>query len=183
MSEPQVFDGDARLSPPQRGDEVTTLKTFLDYHRDTFRWKCAGLTAEQLNVALPPSDMTLGGMMKHLALVESDWWESDFVGGDYMPPFDTVDWKADGDWEWHSARDDTPQELRDLFDEAVRRADAIIDQGLAAGGLDAESVRENPRTGEPFSLRFILIHMIEEYARHNGHADLIRQSIDGQTGQ
>jgi len=180
---PQAFDPDTRATRPQRADDATTLRAFLDHHRDTLRWKCSGLTQEQLAQSLPPSDMTLGGMMKHLALVESDWWESDLAGGDLMPPFDTVDWKADGDWEWHSAKDDTPQELRALFDEAVRRADAIIDQSLASGGLDAESVRPNPRTGEPFSLRFILVHMIEEYARHNGHADLIRQSIDGQTGQ
>jgi len=180
---PQSFDPDERVAPPLQADDATTLRVFLDYHRDTLRWKCSGLTQEQLAQPLPPSDMTLGGMMKHLALVESDWWESDFVGREYMPPFDAVDWEADGDWEWHSAKDDTPQELRALFDEAVRRADAIIDQGLARGGLDARSVRPNPRTGEPFSLRFILVHMIEEYARHNGHADLIRQSIDGQTGQ
>ncbi len=178
------FSADDRTDPPLVADEATTLRAFLDFHRDTFRWKCAGLTQQQLAEALPPSDMTLGGMMKHLAIVESGWFEETFRGGQTMPPFDTVDWEADRDWEWHTAKDDTPEELRALFDEAVRRADAVIDAALATdAGLDATSSRESRREGTPFSLRWILVHMIEEYARHNGHADLIRQSIDGETGE
>jgi len=178
------FDEASRVDPPVRGDEVTTLRAMLDFHRDTFRWKCSGLTQEQLAIAHAPSDMTLGGMMKHLAVVESGWFEETFAGEPSMPPFDTVDWDADRDWEWHTARDDSPQELRDLFDEAVRRADAVIDAALATdAGLDATSVRESRRQGTPFSLRWIVVHMIEEYARHNGHADLIREAIDGQKGE
>ncbi|MBO0846304.1 MAG: DinB family protein [Nocardioides sp.] len=180
----QSFSGDDRVDPPLRADEATTLRSFLDFHRDTFRWKCAGLTQEQLAQPLPPSDMTLGGMMKHLSIVESGWFESTFAGGEYMPPFDAVDWDADRDWEWHTAQDDSPGELRRLFDEAVRRANAVIDAALADGaGLDGESVQKSRRNEGSFSLRWILVHMIEEYARHNGHADLIRQSIDGQTGE
>jgi len=181
MSEPSSFDPDARVLPPLRGDEVTLLRSFLDIHRDTLRWKCSGLTQEQLNRTLPPSDMTLGGMMKHLASVESGWFEG-FAGRPSMPPFDTVDWDADPDWEWHTANDDTPAELRRLFDDSVRRSDLVIDEALAGPGLDGLSVETN-RDGEHFSLRRIMLHMIEEYARHNGHADLIRQSIDGQTGE
>jgi uncharacterized damage-inducible protein DinB len=105
------FSADDRVRPPLRADETTTLRTFLDYHRDTLRWKCAGLTQEQLAQALPPADMTVGGIMKHLALVESDWFEDTFAGGSPMPPFDTVDWEADPDWEWHTARDNRPEEL------------------------------------------------------------------------
>src|SRR6476619_5393265 len=128
---------DTRIDPPLRADEVVTLRAYLDYHRETFRWKCRGLSQEQLARSLAPSDMTLGGMMKHLAVVESGWFEQTFEGSESpMPPFDTVDWDADPDWEWHTARDDAPQELRDLFDEAVRRADAVIDRALAGGGLD-----------------------------------------------
>jgi Protein of unknown function (DUF664) len=178
-----TFSGDDRIRPPPREDEVTTLRAFLDYHRDTLRWKCAGLTQQQLAQALPPSDMTLGGLMKHLAVVESDWFEDTFAGGSLMSPFDTVDWDADLDWEWHSARDDTPDEVFALFDEAVRRADAVIEEALARGGLDAASQKKDGREGTPFSLRRNIVHMIEEYARHNGHADLIRQSIDGATGE
>ena len=134
---------------------------------------------------LRPSEMTLGGMMKHLALVESSWFEQDFAGGGLMPPFDTVDWDADRDWEWHTARDDTPEELFALFGDACRGADAILDEALADGGvgLDRHSAVEASDGRGRFSLRWILVHMIEEYARHNGHADLIREAIDGQTGQ
>jgi uncharacterized damage-inducible protein DinB len=172
-----------RVDPPLHGDEVTILRSFLNFHRDTFRWKCSGLTAEQLAQTLPPSDMTLGGMTKHLAVVESGWFEKTFAGGERMPPFDGVDWDADPDWEWHSAKDDTPEELRALFDEAVRRADAVIDDALTRGGLEQESVRTSRYQDSTYTLRWILVHMIEEYSRHNGHADLIRQSIDGQTGE
>ena len=174
-----------RTQTPLRADEVTTLRAFLDYHRDTFRWKCSGLTQAQLAQPLPPSDMTLGGMMKHLAIVDQSWFEDDFLGRGLMPPFDTVDWEADGDWEWHTAKDDTPEQLLALFDEAVRRSDAVLDQALAADGvgLDGLSVAEARDGLGRFSLRWIMVHMIEEYARHNGHADLLRQAIDGQTGQ
>jgi len=178
---------DVRTEPPLHGDEVATLRGFLAYHRDTLRWKCSGLTQAQLAVQLPPSDMSLGGLMKHCALVETQWFDHYFRDLPDAPPFDTVDWDADPDWEFDSARHDTPEELRALFDAAVRRSDAVVDDVLArgghGGGLDAESARRSPHTGETFTLRWILVHLIEEYARHNGHADLIRQSIDGQTGE
>jgi uncharacterized damage-inducible protein DinB len=178
-----TFSADDRVRPPLYGDEATMLLAFLDYHRDTLRWKCAGLTQQQLSRALPPSDMTLGGLLKHLASVESDWFEDTFAGGSPMPPFDTVDWDADRDWEWRTAQENTPQDLFALLNEAVRRSDAVIDEALAGGGLDAESQKPDPSQGTPFSLRRVIIHIIEEYARHNGHADLIRQSIDGTTGE
>jgi|SRR3954451_3854557 uncharacterized damage-inducible protein DinB len=174
---------DRRVDPPLHGTEVAVLRGFLDYQRDTLRLKCRGLTQQQLAQPLPPSDMTLGGMMKHLAIVESSWFESVFAGGEYMPPFDNVDWDADRDWEWHSAQEDDPQELLALFDEAVRRADAVVDTALSGGGLEQESARRSRREDSTFTLRWILVHMIEEYARHNGHADLIRESIDGLTGE
>jgi hypothetical protein len=128
-----------------RADEPTTLRAFLDYHRDTLRWKCAGLSQQQLAQALPPTDMALGGLMKHLALVESDWFEDTFPGGSPMPLFGTVDWEADPDWEWHTAGDNSPEELFALFDEAVRRADAVVDEALAGPGLDAESQKTDGR--------------------------------------
>jgi uncharacterized damage-inducible protein DinB len=174
---------DPRVDPPLLGDEVATLRGFLDYQRDTLRWKCSGLTQAQLAQALAPSDMTLGGLLKHLALVESNWFEVYLLGRDYMPPFDTADFETDYDWEWRTAASDSPEELHALFDETVRRADVITDEALASGGLDTQSVRTSKVTGTPFSLRWILVHMIEEYSRHNGHADLIRESIDGQTGE
>ncbi|KAA1418977.1 DinB family protein [Nocardioides humilatus] len=177
------MDPDGRNHPPLAGDEVTTLRAFLDYHRDTLRWKVEGLTQAQQAQRLEPSTMTLGGMMKHLALVESSWFEVVLGGGDYMPPFDGIDWEKDQDWDWDSAVEDTPEQLRALFDEAVTRADRVIDEAVASpSGLDTLSARPSRRSGNPYSLRWILLHMIEEYARHNGHADLIRESIDGLTG-
>ena len=180
-----TFDASTRTEAPVGADEVTALRGFLDYHRDTFRMKCAGLTQEQLAQTHPPSAMTLGGMMKHLAAVESSWFDRVFSGGELMPPFDTVDWTNDPDWEWRTAADDTPAQLRTLFDRSVQRADAVISSTLQTdaglGSLSAQGTRRAPT--EQFSLRWILVHMIEEYCRHNGHADLIRESIDGETGE
>ena len=179
------MDPEDRSFPPLAGDEVTTVRAYLDYHRDTLRWKVDGLTQEQLAQRLEPSTMTLGGMMKHLALVESNWFEVVLDGAEtMMPPFDVIDWDADRDWDWDSAVHDTPEQIRALFDEAVARSDRVIDEALAKStGLDTLAVRPSRRSGNPYSLRWILLHMVEEYARHNGHADLIRQSIDGQTGE
>ena len=173
-----------RRDPPLRADEATTLLSYLDYHRDTFRMKTEGLDAAQLAATLAPSDMTLGGMVKHLALVESNWFNDVLMGRDEVEPWASVDWEADRDWDWHSAVDDSPEDLRRLFDVSVAASDAIIAEALADGGLDRESVVVSRREGEgTFSLRWILVHMIEEYARHNGHADLIRESVDGLTGE
>ncbi len=174
----------ARIDPPLALDEVASLRAFLDYHRDTLRMKTEGLDAAQLNATHPPSTMTLGGMLKHLALVEDNWFSVVLLGNDDAEPWNSVDWNADRDWEWHTAAEDEPGWLRSLFDESVVAADRCIDQALAQGGLGQLSVRESRHEGEGrFSLRWILLHMIEEYARHNGHADLIRESIDGQTGE
>jgi uncharacterized damage-inducible protein DinB len=168
-----------RVDPPVQGDERTLLLAFLDYHRETLRQKAGGLDGTQLAAALPPSGMTLGGMVKHLALVEHSWLRRVFSGEEYAEPWASVDWAADEDWDWHSARDDSPAALWALYDATVDDADAL----LAGAGLDDLSARPSRQTGEPFSLRWILLHLIEEYARHNGHADLIRESIDGATGE
>jgi hypothetical protein len=100
-----------------------------------------------------------------------------------MPePWASVDWAADRDWEWHSASDDTPEQLRALWAQAVERSRAAIAEAFAAGGLDRLAQRPW-HDGRPPSLRWILCYMIEEYARHNGHADLIREAVDGMTGE
>jgi uncharacterized damage-inducible protein DinB len=167
-----------RSDPPLDGDELATLLAFLDYHRDTLRLKTGGLTQDQLNATLAPSVMTLGGMVKHLAFVEHWWFTCVFLGEEYGEPWASVDWSLDEDWDWHSAVDDTPDQLRALLDEAVTSSDRVV---AAADGLGLLSKRSG-REGRPFSLRWILMHMVEEYARHNGHADLLRESIDGVTG-
>ena len=87
------------------------------------------------------------------------------------------------EWEFDTARQDSPEALKSSYDETVRRVDLVVDEALSRGGLDAESVRPRRQTGETFTLRWILVHLIEEYARHNGHADLLRERIDGRIGQ
>jgi uncharacterized damage-inducible protein DinB len=121
-------------------------------------------------------------MLKHLAYVESDWFSRALYGRDRQPPWDAVDWKADPDWEWHSAAGDSPEQLQGLWQEAVSSSRSLVADALTRGGLDQPAVRTWPDGRAP-SLRWILIHMIEEYARHNGHADLLRESVDGITGE
>jgi uncharacterized damage-inducible protein DinB len=164
-------------------DEVATLLGFLDWQRATLAWKCSGLDAAGLRAATAASSMTLGGLLKHMALVEGIWFSNYLHGRDDSPPWDAVDWKADPDWEWRTATDDTPEELFALWQAAVENSGALIDEAMAGGnGLSTLSKR-NWADGQTPSLRWIMCHMIEEYARHNGHADLLRESIDGETGE
>ena len=175
-------DEQGRPEPPLAADETATLLGFLDYQRATLAWKCEGLDGAGLSLMVASSSMTLGGMLKHLAYVEDLWFSRSLHGRDPSPPWDTVDWKADQDWDWHSAAEDTPEQLYALWQDAVTRSRSLVDEALAAGGLDQPARRTWPDGRAP-SLRWILCHMIEEYARHNGHADLIRESIDGLTGE
>jgi uncharacterized damage-inducible protein DinB len=172
-----------RTDPPLAADEATTLVAFLDYHRDTLRMKAEGLTAEQLATPHPPSSLTLAGLLKHVALNEASWFGRVLHGRELGEPWASVDWDADPDWELRTAADDAPEELHRLMDDAVAQARRDIDAALADGGLDHLSVVSARKEGRQFSLRWILLHMLEEYARHNGHADLIRESIDGATGE
>ncbi len=135
-----------------------------------------------MRATLGPSAITLGGLLKHMALVEDVWFSRYLHKHDRSPPWDVVDWQEDPDWDWRSAADDTPEELFALWHSAVDRSRTLLDQALADGGLGQLSRRTWPG-GEAPSVRWILVHMIEEYARHNGHADLIRESIDGQMGE
>ncbi|MGB2839158.1 MAG: DinB family protein [Actinomycetes bacterium] len=176
-----TVDEQGRPEPPIAADEAATLVGFLDYQRATLEWKCAGLDAAGLNTAVAASTMTLGGMLKHMALVEDQWFSWVLHADKPWPPWDTVDWKADRDWDWHSAADDTPDELRTMWREAVERARGRVAEALMDGGLGR--LADDSVHGPPPSLRWIVCHMIEEYARHNGHADLIRESIDGETGE
>ncbi len=171
-----------RIDPELAADEITTLLGFLNFHRDTLRMKTAGLTAEQLNYSHLPSTLTLGGLLKHLAMVESNWLSEDLLDEPMMPPFDTADWAADRDWEFTTAVADAPEQLHALFNESVRRSDAILQNAMYGAGLNTLSVKSSGE-GDKFSLRWIVVHLIEEYARHNGHADFIRQAIDGTTGE
>jgi uncharacterized damage-inducible protein DinB len=173
-----------RRDPPLRAGEAETLLAFLDYHRDTLRMKVAGLDREQLGRTLHPSTMTLGGMVKHLTLVEENWFSHTLHGKPFGAPWDAVDWDGDPDWEWRTGAGDGPEALLTAYDETVQRMDAQIVAALDQEGLETLSVRKSRHDdGGAFSLRWILLHMIEEYARHNGHADLLRESIDGKVGE
>jgi uncharacterized damage-inducible protein DinB len=176
------LDEQGRPEPPETGDERATLLGFLDYQRATFAWKCSGLDAAGLNATVGASSMTLGGMVKHLALNEDAWFSERLGGRSPVAPWATVDWDADPDWEWHSAAGDRPEQLLALWQDAVSRSRGAVTEALADGGLDQRARQASPSGFAP-SARWILCHMIEEYARHNGHADLIRESIDGQTGE
>ena len=165
--------------PPQSGDEKTTLVEFLNYNREVMIDKARGLTKEQLATRVADSSLTIPGLIYHLAIVEEDWFVSDFVGDDLGEPWSEVDWNADPDWEFDVAPTLEPDEYIGAYRAAIERANEIVE---AAESLDQLSVKKHPRTGEPWSLRWILTHMIEETARHAGHADIIREAIDGQTG-
>jgi uncharacterized damage-inducible protein DinB len=176
------LDEQGRPEPPLAADEIATVLGFLEYQRATFAWKCEGLDAAGLRATVGASSMTLGGMLKHMAYVEQDWFSRWLHGRVRRHPWDAVDWKADPDWEWHSAAEDSPEQLQTLWQDAVASSRVLVADALADGGLDRLAQRTWPDGRAP-SLRWILCHMIEEYARHNGHADLIRESVDGLTGE
>ncbi|MGH9261856.1 MAG: DinB family protein [Acidimicrobiales bacterium] len=177
-------DEQGRPEPPLAADETATLLGFLEYQRATLAWKCSGLDAVGLRATVGASSMTLGGMLKHLAYVEDLWCSRWLHGRDPEPPWDTVDWEADRDWDWHSAAEDTPEQLHALWQDAVARSRSLVAEALADGGLDRLATRIPSSWGpEAPSLRWILFHLIEEYARHVGHADLIRESVDGLVGE
>jgi uncharacterized damage-inducible protein DinB len=172
-----------RVDPPLRATEAETLLAFLDYHRATFRAKVDGVDEAGLAATVGRSTMTLGGMMKHLTLVETSWFSRVLLGGELGEPWDSIDWDQDPDWEWRTGSTDAASDLIAAYDAAVELAQTQIADALAVGGLDTLSVRPSRTEGSPFSLRWILLHMLEEYARHNGHADLLREAVDGTVGE
>ena len=126
--------------------------------------------------------MTLGGMLTHLAFVEDYWFGHRFVGRDPSSPWLEADWDAAPDHDWHCAADLPAEEVRALWRAAVDRSRAVVSDALADGGLDRLAARPGGDGSAP-SLRWVLVHMVEEYARHNGHADLIREAVDGLRGE
>ncbi|GAA1169847.1 DinB family protein [Ornithinimicrobium humiphilum] len=180
MTHPQV-DEQGRPEPPMVAGEAATLLGFLDFQRATLEWKTRGLDEAGLRTTLPPSGMTLAGLLKHLAWVE-DFWFVHTAGGSPMPePWAGVDWDADHDWEWHSALEDDAPALRATWEASVARSRALVDRLLVTSGLDGTHTAWGGRA--EVTLRWILVHMVEEYARHNGHADLLREAVDGVTGE
>ena len=162
--------------PPVAGSELDTLLGSLERQRRTLAWKCADLDAAAMATTVGPSSITLGGLLRHLARVEEDSFSWKLHDGERPGPAEG--W--DRDWNW-TATDD-PDAVWRQWHDAVERSRRLVDAALADGGLDRAEGHDFPGWGRP-SLRRILIDMIEEYARHTGHADLIRESIDGRVGE
>jgi hypothetical protein len=168
--------------PSMTAGEVEMLLFALERSRAQFAWKCGGLDAASLNKPYPPSTMTLGGLLKHLAWVE-DRYTIDFTGQAPGPPWDAVDFDAEPGWDWRTAADDTPEELYALWRGAVERSRAAMAQALADGGLDQPAKYTATTSGESPNLRRIVVDLHDEYARHVGHADLFREAVDGLVGE
>ncbi|MEV4348507.1 DinB family protein [Actinoplanes sp. NPDC049596] len=173
---------DIPWEPPVAGTETEHLIGALDRQRATFRWKADDLTAEGLNQRLPNSTLTLGGLLKHLALVEDYQIVGKFFDEPLPDPWKPTNWDDDPDWEFTSAADDKPAELYALYDAAVERGRARLARALSEGGLDQLRAQPFPDGRTP-SLRRFLYDLLEEYARHVGHADLLREAVDGRTGE
>ena len=160
-------------------NEADALLSTLQRNRRTFAWKTGGLDHEAMQRTLGPSTVTLAGLVKHLALIEDHYFTHQLLGRDY--PAVWAPMAEDENWEWNSADENSPEELRALWLAAVARSEAAVDEALADGGLDRKLAISN--WDETPNLRRMLLDLIEEYARHTGHADLIRESIDGLVGE
>jgi hypothetical protein len=163
----------------QTTSEREALGQYLDYQRETILLKTEGLTREQLGQQIPTSELTLAGILYHLALNEEDWFEVHFLGLPRQEEWQGIDWGADPDYEFRTALTKEPDWLRRRYRDACDRARQAA---ASADSLDQLSV-DNLSDGKPFTLRFVLLHLIEETARHAGHADLLREAIDGTVGE
>jgi uncharacterized damage-inducible protein DinB len=168
-----------RTDPDPAGSEFELLQQYLDYQRETMLTKTEGLTGAQMAQPLAPSSLTLGGLLHHLALVEEDWMEVRFAGLPAREPWIGIDWDADPDWEFRTAAELEHDALRQRYRDACERSRRLVSQAL---GPDQMSMQPLP-DGRHFSLRWVLLHLVEETARHAGHDDLVRQAIDGAVGE
>jgi hypothetical protein len=164
-----------RVDPPYAADEAAMLAGWLDFHRRTLALKCAGLTERQLRLrSVAPSSLTLLGLVRHLAEVEQYWYQVVLLGLDREDLYATPE---DRDYDFNGVDTADPAEAFATW----RRQIALAEQAVA--GLPLETVGKKQRRGQDVTLRWIQLHMIEEYARHNGHADLLREAVDGVTGE
>ncbi|MGH7666670.1 MAG: DUF664 domain-containing protein [Candidatus Dormibacteria bacterium] len=177
-----MTDGETPWEPPLSGTEIEHLIGALNRLRATFRWKVDDLDAAGLQARIAASTLTLGGLLKHLAAIE-DYTFTDKLRGESMgPPWDTAGWSGDDDWEFTSAAADAPDQLYALWDSAVARSRVRVAAALEEGGLD-QLVHVSSSDGRHASLRRLVCDLIEEYGRHTGHADLIREAVDGRVGE
>jgi hypothetical protein len=168
--------------PPFAGTEEQALLGALDRLRATFRWKTDGLDSQGLRATVGASSLTLASLLKHLAVTEDHHLGVKLDGGPMDPVWADNGWDEDDDWELTSAVEDPPEKLYDLYDGAVARARSRVDRAIREGGLDGPVAVTTP-TGEHANLRRLLLDMVEEYGRHTGHADLLREAVDGRTGE
>jgi uncharacterized damage-inducible protein DinB len=164
---------------PQTTDERTALGEYLDYQRETILLKTEGLTKEQLGQRIPTSELTLAGLLYHLALNEEAWFEVHFAGLPRLEEWLGIDWEADPDYEFRTALAKEPEWLRQRYRDACDRARQVVASADSLDQLSADPLSD----GRPFTLRWVMLHLIEETARHAGQADLIREAIDGAVGE
>ena len=168
------LDAPQRQWPAPSGDERTQLEAWLDYYRATLLVKCAGLDRAQLaRRAIPPSELTLLGLVRHMTLVEQWWFEVTFAG---LAVVEYYTLESDRDADFHDLASATLEEVRTNYDAACQRSRDLS----AAHSLD--EIAKKPNRDGAVDLRWIYVHMIEEFARHCGHADLLREVLDGTTG-
>lgn len=172
---------DLPWEPPLAGTELEHLLGMLDRLRWTFRWKASGLDADGLNKRLGPSALTLGGLLQHLAGVEALRFTWEAYHADPGEPWRSADWDGDPDWTFTTAADRTPEELYRLYDDSVAAARERLTAAIADGGIDQPTKAGAEDT--PASLRRLVCDLIEEYGRHTGHADLLRENVDGLVGE
>jgi hypothetical protein len=173
---------DTPWEPPLAGTEVEHLLGALDRLRTTFRWKADDLDVVGLNARIGASTLTLGGLLKHLAAAEDYHFTTKMRGEPIGAPWNGTGWDGSDDWDFTSAAADTPEYLYALWDGAVVRSRTRLDAALATGGLD-QLIHASSDEGEHASLRRLLCDLIEEYGRHTGHADLLREAVDGRVGE
>lgn len=171
---------DPPWEPPLAGTELEALTGALDRLRVTFRWKVDGLDSAGLNATIPSSTLTLGGLLKHLALVEDFHSTLKMAGEPLGEPWSSMGMdEGDPEWEFTSAAQDTPEDLYALYDAAVGRYRERFAARVAETGLDGPIAAG----GGDFNLRRLAFDLVEEYGRHTGHADLLREAVDGRTGE
>lgn len=166
--------------PPAVAGEAETLLGSLERQRATFAWKCADLDDAGLRASVGASAITLGGLLKHLAYMEDVNFTGDLAGAALPSPWAEAELTAGPGWEWRSAAGDSAEHLRHLWEQAVARSRQVIAEVLSQTGVDTVYTAPD---GTLLTVRRLLVDMIEEYARHTGHADLIRETVDGRVGE
>lgn len=173
---------DTPWEPPLAGTETDALLGALDRLRATFRFKVDGLDSAGLGGRIGASTLTLGGLLKHLASNEDYKFTVQLTGAPMDPAWDDNGWDGSDDWEFESAASDSPEVLYALYDGAVARARSRVAGALADGGV-GRLVEAHDDEGNHANLRRLLFDMVEEYGRHTGHADLLREAVDGRVGE